>query len=40
MTRANYGTLELARDSSGTFSVFNASSGTVHFILDVNGYFQ
>ncbi len=39
-TRANNGILELARDGSGTFKVFNNSTGTVHFILDVNGYFQ
>ncbi len=39
-TRANNAILELARDGSGTFKVFNDSSGTVHFILDVNGVFQ
>jgi len=39
ITRANNGILELARDGSG-FKVLNSSSGTVHFILDVNGYFQ
>lgn len=38
--RANNGILELARDGSGTFKVFNKSSGMVHFILDANGYFQ
>jgi hypothetical protein len=38
--RANNGILELARDGSGTFKVWNNSVGTVHFILDVNGYFQ
>ena len=40
ITRANNGILELAHDGTGTFKVFNNSSGTVHFILDVNGYFQ
>ena len=39
-TRANNGILDLARDGSGTFKVFNNSTGSVHFILDVNGYFQ
>jgi hypothetical protein len=39
-TRANNGILELARDGSGTFKVFNNSPGMVDFILDVNGYFQ
>ena len=40
VTRANNGMLELARDGSGTFRVFNNSATSVHFILDVNGYFQ
>ena len=39
-TRANNGILDLASDGSGTFRVFNHSTGTVHFILDVNGYFR
>ena len=39
-TRANNGHLLLASDGSGTFQVTNASSGTVHFILDVNGYYR
>lgn len=39
-TRANNGILELSRDANGTFKVFNNSNGTVHFILDVSGYFQ
>lgn len=39
-TRANNGILDLARDGSGTFKVFNNSTGSVHFILDVNGCFQ
>ena len=40
ITRANNGTLDLASDGSGTFRVLNRSTGTVHFILDVNGYFE
>jgi hypothetical protein len=40
ITRANDGILELAHDASGTFKVSNSSPGTVHLILDVNGYFQ
>lgn len=39
-SRANNGILELARDGSGTFKVHNNSTGMVHFILDVSGYFQ
>jgi hypothetical protein len=39
-TRANNGHLVLAGDASGTFKVTNASDGTVHFILDVNGYYR
>jgi hypothetical protein len=40
-TRANNGILALARDGSGTIAVENdAVGGTVHFILDVNGYFE
>ena len=38
-TRANNATLPLAVDATG-FSVFNGSAGTVHFILDVNGFFE
>lgn len=40
VTRANNGHLTLAGTGTGTFSVTNASAGTVHFILDVNGYYQ
>jgi hypothetical protein len=36
-TRANNAILAL---SSGSLEVFNGSSGAVHFILDINGYFQ
>ena len=39
-TRANNGFLELSRAGDGTFRVINRSAGTVHFILDVNGYFK
>jgi hypothetical protein len=39
-TRANNAMLQLALDGSGTVKVNNASAGPVHFILDVNGYFQ
>jgi hypothetical protein len=36
--RANNGIVPLAGD--GTVAVFNGASGSTHFILDVNGYFQ
>ena len=39
-TRANNTVLLLARDGSGTVRVENGSAGTLHAILDVNGYFQ
>jgi hypothetical protein len=39
-TRANNAIVLLATDGSGTLRVQNGSTGTVHFILDVNGYFQ
>jgi hypothetical protein len=39
-TRANNGVFRLASDGSETIKVYTNSSGTVHFILDVNGYFQ
>ena len=38
--RANNAIVQLATDGSGTISVINNSAGTVHFILDVTGYFQ
>ena len=38
-TRANNDILSLAGDGTG-FKVLNGSSGTVHFILDVNGWFE
>lgn len=39
-TRANSAVLGLATDGSGAIKVFNGSGGTVHVILDVNGYLQ
>ena len=39
-TRANNSILLLAIDGSGGVAFQNASAGTVHLILDVNGYFQ
>lgn len=38
-TRANNAILELSREGDGTFKVRNRSTGSVHFILDVNGFF-
>ena len=40
VTRANNGILDLALDSSGTFKAFNDSTGEVHLILDVSGWFE
>ena len=40
VTRANNAVVRLATDASGTINVKNGSAGTVHFVLDVNGYFQ
>jgi hypothetical protein len=39
-TRANNGILELSRSGDGTIQVHNRSTGSVDFILDVNGYFR
>lgn len=39
-TRANNAVVALAGDGSGELTVFNGAAGTVHFILDVNGYFE
>jgi hypothetical protein len=39
-TRANNAILELSRAGDGTIKVHNRSTGSVHFILDVNGYFR
>jgi hypothetical protein len=38
--RANNGIVQLATNGSGTIAAINASSGTVHFVLDVSGYFR
>lgn len=40
MTRANNAVVLLATDGSGTIGVKNGSAKAVHFVLDVNGYFQ
>jgi len=40
ITRSNNGIVEVTGDGTGSFKVFNNSTGAVHFILDVNGYFQ
>ena len=39
-TIANNGVLYLATDGTGSFGVENDAVGSVHFILDVNGYLQ
>jgi hypothetical protein len=39
-TRANNAVALLATDGTGSLAVLNGGAGTVHFILDVNGYFQ
>jgi hypothetical protein len=39
-TRANNAIVLLAGDGTGTIRVTNGSAGAVHFVLDVNGYFQ
>ncbi len=39
-TRANNAILMLARDGTGTVTVLNASAGSNHLIVDVNGYFR
>ncbi|HSD26312.1 MAG TPA: hypothetical protein VLL75_03360 [Vicinamibacteria bacterium] len=40
VTRANSAVVPLATDRTGSIRVKNNSVGTVHFVLDVNGYFQ
>jgi len=40
LTRANNAVVLLATDGTGTIKVKNGSAGVVHFVLDVNGYFQ
>ena len=39
-TRANNAILLLSTDGSGMVGVHNDAPGTVHLILDVNGWFQ
>jgi len=39
-TRASNALVPLATDGTGTIKVKNGSTGTVHLVLDVNGYFQ
>jgi hypothetical protein len=39
-TRASNAILRLSLDGSGSVTVENAAGGPVHFILDVNGYFE
>jgi predicted extracellular nuclease len=39
-TRANNAILQLALDGSGTVKVNNSAAGAVHFVVDVNGFFQ
>jgi uncharacterized repeat protein (TIGR03803 family) len=39
-TRANNAMVRLATDGAGSIKVTDGSAGSVHFILDVNGYFQ
>jgi hypothetical protein len=38
--RANNAVVRLATDGTGVLRVLNGSPGTVHFVLDVNGYLQ
>ncbi|MBI5735761.1 MAG: hypothetical protein HY997_07855, partial [Mycolicibacterium neoaurum] len=37
---ANNAVLFLATDATGAIGVQNDAAGPVHFILDVNGYFE
>ena len=39
-TRANNAVVLLATNGTGSLATLNGAAGTVHFILDVNGYFQ
>ena len=39
-TRANNAILPLSSDGTGRVNVVNGSGGTVHVVIDVNGYFQ
>ena len=38
-TRANNDSIRLATDGTATLKVHNVSAGSVHFILDVSGYY-
>lgn len=40
VTRANNAIVRLATDGSGTLNAVNQSPGTVHVIVDVNGFFR
>ena len=40
LTRANNAMLLVADDGSGTVNVVNRSSGPLHLVVDVNGYFR
>lgn len=40
LSRANNGIMMLAQDGNGTLTVRSGSNGSVHVVLDVNGYFQ
>jgi hypothetical protein len=39
-TVANNAVAPLATDGAGTLGVVNGSGGTLHLIVDVNGYFE
>ena len=39
-TRANNAIVQLGGGTTGSIVVLNGAAGTVHFILDVNGYFE
>jgi hypothetical protein len=39
-TRANNAILPLSSDGTGGVNIYNGSGGTVHVVIDVNGYFQ
>jgi N-acetylneuraminic acid mutarotase len=40
LTRAGNAVVPLATDGTGTIQVKNGSAASVHFVLDVNGYFE
>jgi hypothetical protein len=39
-TRANNAMIKIAADGSGTVGISNSAPGPLHFIVDVNGYFE